>query len=58
MSSRLLQSLVLIPVAVLLIALLVQRGGSATDMAQHFSGPGAWPLVPTIPDRTATPRTR
>ena len=48
-TARYLQASVLIGLAVVLIAMLVQRGGSSEDIAAHFAGPGNFPLTTPPP---------
>lgn len=40
-----LQASVLIGLAIVLVAMVVQRGGSSEEIAAHFAGPGNFPIV-------------
>lgn len=44
-NARYLQASVLVGLAFVLVAMVVQRGGSQADVAAHFAGPGNFPIV-------------
>jgi hypothetical protein len=46
-TARHLQASVLIGLAIVLLAMLMQRDGSTEEIAAHSAGPGTFPIVTT-----------